>query len=179
VDADLRPLGQSTRPARPACFANALVQNIVSGHSAVLNPAGHALIRKVGMPQGIAYHDWWLYQLITGVGGQVMIDGAPVLDYRQHGGNVMGAHRGAQAFGDRVGMVLRAEYGQWIATNTCHLARCRHLLTPANQTLLTQVQTALSCFGPVCALKLAQAQVHRQSAPGSALLYLAAALGRI
>ncbi|MEX0367154.1 MAG: glycosyltransferase, partial [Ruegeria sp.] len=115
ADAALRPLGDSRAPARPPGFGNALVQNIVSGHTATLNADALALVRQAGVPEGVPYHDWWLYQLVTGAGGRVIVDDRPVLLYRQHGANAMGGHRGLRASLRRLGQLMGRTYGQWMA----------------------------------------------------------------
>jgi glycosyltransferase involved in cell wall biosynthesis len=90
VDAELREAGLSPLPGRPPGFGNALVQNIATGCTVVLNDAARRLVAAVPMPAG-SMHDWWCYLLVTGCGGQVVFDGEPALLYRQHGRNAVGA----------------------------------------------------------------------------------------
>lgn len=42
-------------------------------------------------------HDWVIYALVRGAGGRWRIDPRPHVAYRQHAGNVLGAHRGLPA----------------------------------------------------------------------------------
>lgn len=178
VHEDLSPLGASRPPGAAVGFANALTQNVVSGHSTVLNAAGLALVRRAGVPEGIAFHDWWLYQLISGAGGTVAIDTAQVLLYRQHAVNVMGAHRGWRARTGRAAMVMGRAYGRWIRANTTALDQVRDLLTTENRAALELVRDALG-RGPFGVGHLRRAGLYRQSASGTALFYLAALLGRL
>lgn len=178
VAEDLTPLGASRPPRRAAGFCNALTQNIVSGHSTVLNAAALALVRRAGIPAEIMFHDWWLYQLISGAGGAVHIDDARVLLYRQHGVNVMGAHRGLRARAGRVAMVLGRTYGQWIHANIQALSRTEALMTPENRHVLETVQSGLG-RGPVSLVHLWRAGLYRQTGVGTALFYMAALLGRL
>ncbi len=179
VDAALRPIGRSRAPQRPVGFANALTQNVVSGHSTVLSAAAVALVRQAGPPApDVPYHDWWLYQLISGAGGTVHIDPEPVLLYRQHGGNVMGAHQGLGASLARARMVLGKQYGDWLEANMAALEAVAPLLSDAARATLKTLRAAPR-NRPLSRLRaFARAGLYRQTRLNSALLYIAAALGR-
>jgi hypothetical protein len=178
TDADLRPIGRSRLPRRAPSFANALTQNIVSGHSTVLSAGALDLVRRAGVPGGIPYHDWWLYQLISGAGGEVRIDSNQVLFYRQHGKNAMGAHEGWRASLARARSVMQREYGAWLAANMDALSTCAHLLTPEARDLLTTLQDAPRTRPLTRLAAFHKAGLYRQTRLTSALLYLAVALGR-
>lgn len=180
TDAALRVTGHSRPPGRGASFGNALVQNIVSGHSAVLNAPALDLLRRAGMPDGLAFHDWWLYQLVTGAGGRVICDRERVLSYRQHGANHMGARHGIRAAGTRAAALLGRRYGGWVAAHIAALNRASHLLTPESRAILRALSAAgAPRAGPARAALLARCGLHRQTRPETAALYLAAALGRV
>ncbi len=76
TDTDLSPLRRSSAGSVRPEFANALVQNLFGGHTAVLNRSALNLVRQAGVPAGIVYHDWWLYQLVSGAGGRLVLDAA-------------------------------------------------------------------------------------------------------
>ena len=178
TDASLNPIGSSIGKGRPS-FGNALVQNIVSGHSTMLNASALALVRAAGVPQGIPYHDWWLYQLITGAGGRVVVRSDRVLLYRQHDANAMGSHQGLRANFTRLSQMFGRTYGGWIASNNAALRAVPHVLTPAARATLA----ALAQAPPrVCALArlriLYRHRIARQGLLGTVLLYLAVLLGR-
>ncbi|MGR3375009.1 MAG: glycosyltransferase [Pseudooceanicola nanhaiensis] len=177
VTETLERLGPSRPWRRPGRFENALLQNIVSGHSCVLNAAALELVRAAG-PVATRHHDWWLYQLVSGAGGIVHIDPEPVLLYRQHGANVMGAHRGTGAKLARMAKLFGREYGRWIAEQTAALDTARDLLTPANRATLDAFRARLG-QGPACALAMARAGLHRQTRATTAAVYAAAVLGRL
>ncbi len=176
--ADLAVTGRSRPPHRNAGFANALVQNVVSGHSLTLSAGARVVAAQAGVPDGVPYHDWWLYQLIAGAGGDVVIDAEPVLYYRQHGDNAMGAHQGLRATVARLGRILARDYGDWIAANTAALAGVDALLTPDNRRLLAAFR-ALPKAGPGRVAGLVRLGVHRQGRAATAGLWLAAAVGRV
>ena len=176
VDAMMRPLGRSRMPRRPPSLANAITQNIVSGHSAVLNPAALEVVRRAGEPQDVPYHDWWLYQLITAAGGQVLIEDAVVLAYRQHHANAMGAHRGLSARAERIGTILSGTYGDWIRRNLSALSAVSAGLTPPARAMVAELGGGKRRIGP---RQLRRTGLYRQSRTATAALYAAALLGRL
>jgi len=90
VDTALKPLGLSTAPASVTGFASALIQNIATGCTMMLNSAAARLVAR-SQPSSATLHDWWCYLVVTGAGGLVVQDGEPMVLYRQHGGNLVGA----------------------------------------------------------------------------------------
>lgn len=178
VDRDLRVIGRSHLPPHPPAFTNALVQNVVSGHTASLSAAALALVRAAG-PVAVLHHDWWLYQLISGAGGRVVLDAAATVLYRQHAANAMGAHRGLRAMAARAGMVLGRTWGGWIGRNLAALADCGALLTPENRAIVARLRNSPARGGPARLALLRDLGLHRQSRGGDAALALAALLGRV
>ncbi len=75
---------------RPA-FGNALVENICTGCTAVLNQPLAALLR-VGKPDFTVMHDWWIY-IFGACFGKVIYDAVPHMYYRQHGKNTVGVRK--------------------------------------------------------------------------------------
>lgn len=93
VDAALRPLGDSPPIQREPAFENALVENIATGCTIVMNAAARALLLSAWPDRRVNMHDWWAY-LVVSAFGHVVYDSEPCLLYRQHGGNVVGARVG-------------------------------------------------------------------------------------
>jgi len=89
VDNNLKHIGYSDLYLLPKVFENALVQSIVGGNTMVFNKAGKKLLENIGIKQ-VASHDWWLYQIATGSGGQVFYDTVPYVLYRQHANALVG-----------------------------------------------------------------------------------------
>lgn len=178
TDAGLRITGASHRPRRAVGFANALVQNVTSGHSTVLSPEALALVRAAGRVH-VPFHDWWLYQLVTGAGGRILVDEQPVLLYRQHGENVLGAHMGARAVLARLRMVFGQSYGNWIRDNLAALTSASALLDAEGRATLGKVAAALDRGAPRAAYGLARAGLYRQTVSATILLYVAALFGRL
>lgn len=72
---------------RPS-FGNALIENICSGCTSVINQELFQII-KAGYPKYVIMHDWWIY-LIASFFGEVYYDETPYILYRQHLENVVG-----------------------------------------------------------------------------------------
>ena len=88
VDAELRVIGLSQPVPRGPSFENSLVQNIASGPTIVINQAARAALDR-GYPTSVFLYDWWMYQVIAGL-GTVVFDRESHILYRQHGGNLVG-----------------------------------------------------------------------------------------
>ena len=177
TDAKLRPLAGSGEPNATPGFPNALVQNLFAGHSTVLNARALALVQRAGLPSNIAFHDWWLYQLVAGAGGRCLLDPAQTLLYRQHDTNAFGAPRGAAGAIKRAVHVLRNDYATWLHNHWQALHAAAPHLTPAARDLVFDLlapgrhESRLS--------QVRRLRLHRSTASGTAALWLAAGLGRI
>lgn len=142
TDQALRPRGINRSTTLSASFSNSLTQNIFSGHTLCLNSAAVRLARAAGLPDDLAFHDWWLYQLVAGAGGDCVFDPQPVALYRQHGANVMGGGRGILPMLTRSRRVLGREFRRWSDAHRSALAQRSHLLTPEARRLLAEMQGA-------------------------------------
>ena len=90
VDEELKPLKVTvSRVMKKPSFGNALVQDMCTGCTAVMNKKLLKLIiRKI--PNYVIMHDWWLYLTATCF-GEVYYDEKSYILYRQHGNNASGA----------------------------------------------------------------------------------------
>ena len=69
-------------------LSNLLVQNCITGCTCIIN---HALKEKSGeIPKECAMHDWWL-GLVAVMFGKIIFIDEPLIYYRQHGDNSVGA----------------------------------------------------------------------------------------
>lgn len=95
VDAELRPLAdsfwqsQGLRPMR-VTYRRLLVQNVVTGCTLMANR--RLIARACPIPAEACMHDWWL-ALVAKAFGRLEPIPEPLILYRQHGGNSVGAHR--------------------------------------------------------------------------------------
>jgi glycosyltransferase involved in cell wall biosynthesis len=181
-DAALNRLAEAPHWPRPLGFANALVQNACAGNTIVLNRAALTLAQAAApaaLRAGIAVHDWWLYLLVSGAGGQVIRDREPVLLYRQHAGNHMGRNDTAAAALARLRRIAAGDWGDWIGRNIAALTPEAHRLTPESRAMLAAFDAARRS-GPVGRLAaIRRLGLYRQTRAGQAALWLAALLGRV
>ncbi|AXC48843.1 glycosyltransferase family 2 protein [Paracoccus suum] len=181
VDDALDPIGLSRGLSRPPGFGNALVQNIASGNTMVLNPAGVAALTAALADGGAPpLHDWWAYQMITGIGGRVLFDPEPAMDYRQHGSNQIGAGRGPVALARRGLRLLRGQSRGLMASQAAALAASAARLTPTHRAQLAALQTGLAARSSLATARaMRRAGVYRQGFSGDAVFWTAVALGRL
>lgn len=69
-----------------------LVQNNVTGCTLLMNAALRKLVVAHGDPQAMHMHDWFI-ALTAAAFGHILFVDEPLVNYRQHGVNVMGASR--------------------------------------------------------------------------------------
>jgi glycosyltransferase involved in cell wall biosynthesis len=133
VNADLKHVALSPVVHEPTGFPAALTQNLATGCTLMLNRAAAELVSHSLPPVG-TLHDWWSYILVAAAGGRLIFDTEPVVLYRQHGDNVVGApstrlRRGVAALrrGPEAFMTI-------LRQNVAALMEQRHLLSaPARE----------------------------------------------
>ena len=113
---DLKPYAYSPLFVFPRSFRNALIQSIAGGNTMVFNQAAKDLLEQVG-PVPSPSHDWWLYQLVTGAGGDVYYDPEPTILYRQHDHALVGGNTSILAKIERIAMVFKGQFKRWSDQN--------------------------------------------------------------
>ncbi|WP_124950147.1 glycosyltransferase family 2 protein [Sulfuriferula thiophila] len=88
-------------------FGNALVENIATGCTIVLNRKAIDLLCE-NLPSSPQMHDWWCY-LVLSCFGEVIFDPAATIKYRQHGNNTIGVATNIMA---RYGRRFRRFFGR-------------------------------------------------------------------
>ena len=113
-DGSRRPVVKS-QPQRDADY---LFESAGPGCSFVMSPRLAALIREAlehEQARAIGFHDWLFYALCRARGWRWRIDDAPSLDYRQHGGNVLGVNDTAASARSRFAMIRNRYYRDQVA----------------------------------------------------------------
>jgi glycosyltransferase involved in cell wall biosynthesis len=178
IDREGREIGRSAlMNNRPPSFANALVQCIGGANTMVFNRAARSLI--AARPDlTVATHDWWVYQLVCGSGGEVIYAPEPLVRYRQHRLNIVGRNRGLAARWSRVKKLFAGALKQYIELNLEALNKVASSFTPENRKRL-QLLTELHCSAnPLKRLRLFLAGgFHRQLWAEQLALSLAALAG--
>jgi glycosyltransferase involved in cell wall biosynthesis len=164
----------------PHDFRHALVQNFAGGNTMVLNRTALHLVQRA-LPRVVeaAVHDWWLYQLISGAGGRVILDPEPQILYRQHAGNQIGANSTLTSKLSRLRAMLNGRYRRWNDLNIAALEPNMDLLTADSRDILVQFSRHRQ-DGVIARLQmLRQTGLRRKGGLNQASLWLAALLGRL
>ena len=177
-DSGRRTLSRPVPP--PYDFRHALVQNFAGGNTMVLNRAALDLVQRA-LPRidGAAVHDWWLYQLISGAGGAVLLDEVPQILYRQRRQNQIGANRGLRSKLMRFGAMLKGTYRAWNDQNVAALRANADLLTPEARALLERFARDRTRALPARLTMLRATGLRRKGRINQSVLWLAAALKRL
>lgn len=138
-----RHIGFSPSLRRPPSFLNALTQSIAGGNTTVFNLRTLQLLRLAG-PVEIISHDWWVYLLVTGTGGEFSFDAEPLVLYRQHRNNLVGANSSMFGQFSRAKAMFNGRYRNWMNINIFALEGVQDVLTENNQAVLRQFQYARS-----------------------------------
>lgn len=138
VGHNLQCIGLSPKAPEPKELRNALVENIATGNTIVLNHAAIDLLKASPFPAEIM-HDWWAYLVLTAAGGKIIFDSSPVILYRQHDCNIVGS-RGS--WFSRIFNAARRgsrHFLSLVSTNAAALS-LHPALTPAARTLLREFE---------------------------------------
>jgi glycosyltransferase involved in cell wall biosynthesis len=179
VDEHGAHLGYSKRFRRPSSFANALVQNMVSGNTMVLNDGALELIRNAGTDLDVSAHDWWAYLLVTGSGGLMIYDHYPTIRYRQHDRNLYGSNVSWRAMLTRIKRMFAGDFREWNDRNMVALRAISSLLHEDNRRLIELFDQARRGSRARRLLGLYQAGVYRQTLVGQLGLAVAAVADRL
>lgn len=168
ADADLTAGRGSPRWHRPPSLANAVVQNILSGHTLTLNGAARHLLGQGDLPD-VPHHDWWIYLLMTAAGARICVSDQIVLKYRQHHANTMGARDLGRI--RRLRSLSNGTLGRWINLNMQALAQLGDHIEP-------NAREMVAAWGDPSVSRLEFLRrfgCHRQSKVDTLLLHLVAA----
>lgn len=174
-----------SRPqSRPLGFRNALVQNVVAGNTIMVNAAALAVLQAayadLNGAEPVLLHDWWVYQILSGVGATFISDDMPGLLYRQHRGNQIGANDGLRAQIMRFGMMMQGTYAMWNQRNLAAIRPALHRFTPENQEIFYKFERARQAERWwTRASGLRASQVYRQGRLSHLALYFTALTNRI
>ena len=179
VDKHNKIMGFSPLFEKPKTFKNALVQNVGGGNTMVFNRKARDLFLKVEKEFEIISHDWLMYQIVTGCGGEVFYDFAPLVRYRQHDSNVVGQNNTWKAQYKRFRMILKGRYRYWNHQNIEVLKGLKSDLTPSNYKTLQMWITLRQSSLIKRIYLLRKSGIYRQTFSDNVALYLAAILGKI
>lgn len=179
IDAQGRHIGFSPLFNKPPSFKNALMQNIGGGNTMVFNNAARNLIIMAGNQVSVVTHDWWVYQLVSGAGGQVYYDPYPSVHYRQHGNNLVGMNATWSARFKRICMLWQGRFRDWNDRNISELEKLGDILSPQSKTTLKLFAQARqkSLFSRL--YQLHRSGIYRQTLLGNLGLVAAAVFKKL
>ncbi len=178
VDKKLRKVGMSPLFTLPKAFRNALVQSIAGGNTMVFNHKTKEYLEKVG-PVNHLSHDWWLYQLVTGVGGVVLYDTESQVLYRQHKDSLVGGNNSIFASLGRIYHIFKGQFREWGDINIAALTSINPFLSHDSKDALELFKRLRNAsFGERMRL-LKLAGFYRQTRRGTLSLVLAALIKKI
>ena len=152
VDKSLAFQRLSSIPGKVREFPSSLLRNIATGCTVVLNRSAARLVAG-SSPASAFVHDWWSYIVVSAVNGHIIYDETPMILYRQHGTNTIGATpsvlvRMKAALGRGLGYYLALLYDQSSALLSSGLP-----LSVDTCEILYNIRTAIE-GGRFCRLKL-------------------------
>lgn len=179
VDENLRNVGSSPLFSYPRNFRNALIQSIAGGNTMVFNQKVKEYLEKAGLVDHPT-HDWWIYQLITGVGGVVYYDPIPQVLYRQHQDALVGGNSSLLAGLERLWrLFFEGQLKKWGDLNIAALFSVKSMLNESSQeTLELYDKMRNSHLGDRLRL-LEVAGLYRQTWPGTISLIIASLMKKI
>lgn len=92
VGPDLQSIGDLPVPKRPASFYNAMIQNVIPGHTQIINRTMVECLARCGS-EGIHVMDWWVYLVCSAIGKVVFLPEYTV-QHRVHTANAVGVNKG-------------------------------------------------------------------------------------
>jgi glycosyltransferase involved in cell wall biosynthesis len=179
IDEQGTDIGLSTYYRKTPHFRNALAQSLASGNTIVMNERMRLLLMQGGADLKVPSHDWWIYLLITAVGGKLFYDNYPTVAYRMHAGNVIGSNESMAAKILRARLLWQGRYKGWADLNIAALERVENLMTAENRATF-DVFRQFRKRSLVPRLRgLVRSGIYRQSRLGDLGLLAAALVGKI
>jgi glycosyltransferase involved in cell wall biosynthesis len=160
-------------------FSNALVQSIAGGNTMVFNSAARALLQEAGANLAVPSHDWWAYQLVSGVSGAIRYDPEPKVLYRQHDENLVGANSSWAARIVRMRMVFLGRFCEWNEQTVNALETMQHRLNQDSRNALGYFKSARNKALPWRILDCLRSGIYRQTLLDNLGLIIAIILKKI
>lgn len=136
VDESLVPFAMSPLFLKPKIFRNALVQSVAGGNTMLFNNPTKGILELAGMVS-VASHDWWIYQIVTGLEGVVFYDAKPQILYRQHEETIIGGNATLSAKIFRLKKLLFGQLTIWFDQSIVALELIQPQLTKQNQEIFS------------------------------------------
>lgn len=174
-----KKLGESKFFKKKPSFENALVQNISAGNTMVLNQVSRNLIKEHFKNNKIFFHDWLSYLVVSAVGGKIFYDSYTSLQYRQHGGNLMGENVNFFSRLRRLKLLINGTFQEWNDANIECLEKISDIMTEKNKKCFELFKNSRNKSTIQRLVGFWKAGVYRQTFFENVFLFIACMLKRI
>lgn len=179
VDEHNNLIGDSPLFRKKPSLKNALVQSIAGGNTMVLNKEAFNIVQKTPVACDIVSHDWWIYILISAVGGLIIYDAKSTIRYRQHTGNLVGSNTGWIARCIRLKGLLKGKLKNWNQKNINSLLTMESYITDENIAILNAFISGRNSGLFKRSFTLMRLKLYRQTLVGSVALMFAIVLNKL
>lgn len=181
VNSKLEHLFYSSIPNKKLELQNALVENIATGCTIVINKKAIELLRNnMPDPNNVVMHDWWFYLVISAF-GKVVYDTESTILYRQHGNNVEGMKTGLAKIKTKLKNLSTPPKYIKISRQVTEFKRCYyHFFSDEQKKLIDDFLLITSGSNILLKLKFVlSGKVYRQTRSENLLFLLSLLLNRI
>lgn len=146
----------------------------------VLNRAALDLVQETARyADDVQAHDWWIYQIVAGAGGIIKYDQMPLVLYRQHGANQIGANDTFFGSALRIKQLMEGRFQGWITNNLNALEAANHWLTPHARKTLADFKVGRTGSLTIRIAAIWRIGLYRQTLRGQIALWLAALFNKL
>lgn len=172
-------IGESKKFTKPYVFQNALVQSIAGGNTMVFNESARILFNLACKTKKISSHDWLMYIVITGSGGIFICESTPLVRYRQHNKNLIGANISLGSIFQRVRLLFMGNLKNSISINKSSISLIENFLTNENKSIYNEFYKARNCNIINKFFKFLKLRIYRQGYAENFLFYIALLFNKI
>lgn len=173
IDEQGHTIGYSPLFSKAPHFRNAIVQSIAGGNTMVFNAAARRMLIRAGRDVAVPAHDWWLYILVTAMGGMVRYDFHPSVRYRVHGANAVGANCTFRARLTRIRLLLQGRLRTWTDMHATALLPLVSDISPEGRKILIEFLDARRANAFRRIVYIYVLRIYRQTLAGNIALFFA------
>tara|TARA_B100001093_G_C26745565_1_gene978671 strand:+ start:155 stop:1096 length:942 start_codon:yes stop_codon:yes gene_type:complete len=175
-----RQIGESKKHKKAPIFKNALVQNIAGGNTILINKKGRDILCNSLISEEYTAHDWWSYQVISGVNGEIILSNEKTVKYRQHKENIVGLNNSFKGKINRLKYFFSGEYKNWCNINIKNLYLNKDLISTNNLETLNYFSKAIKSTNIIEKIKyFKKSGVYRQSTSENIILIIGLLLNKV
>lgn len=182
TDKNLNIYGKSPNFKKKKNFENSLVQSIAGGNTMIWTNKFHKILNKLDL-EFAASHDWMIYQICTFLDKNFFYLKKPLLLYRQHGKNNIGANTGLVNMVMRIVWGLKGRFKKWHEQNYIHLINVtkKFKISKKNKRIFLDFYVYRNKLNPFARLYriFFKNKVRRQTLQGNIMLIIAILLNKV